>query len=284
MSTHNSPSPSLLRLSGLLLRTPERIIGATTPAESEDPDHAGDRLAALAPRLLALIVFGAAIFGAVIGSYRGGLQYLYAAIKTPALLLLPVLVGLPAIRAFHDACELSVSWSRLALAALVAVARTAVLGVALAPVLWLYLSLHPDYHDAILAMAASLVAIGLPGLWTLAKSMPAGGRQRALAGVASVAVLGVLLAQSGWLLRPFVVRPRAEISFLRPIEADVFSSLASTSRSARGDYRGWDARGAGLLGRDHGEPEAVEVEAPPARVEAPSADVDPRTRRPEVRR
>ena len=52
------------------------------------------------------------------------------------------------------------------------------------------------------------------------------------------------------LLRPFVVRPRAEVSFLRPVEANVFTSLASTGRSARGHYRGWDARGAGLLGRE----------------------------------
>jgi hypothetical protein len=47
-----------------------------------------------------------------------------------------------------------------------------------------------------------------------------------------------------------VVRPRAEISFLRSVEADVFSSLKSTGSSARGRYRGWEAEGAGLLGRE----------------------------------
>ena len=102
---------------------------------------------------------------------------------------------------------------------------------------------------AILAMAACLCLVGLPGLLTLLASLPEGGRNRPLASLASVAVLGVLLAQSGWLLRPFVVRPRAEVTFLRSVEADVFSSLASTSRSARGQYRGWEAEGGGVLGR-----------------------------------
>jgi hypothetical protein len=78
-------------------------------------------------------------------------------------------------------------------------------------------------------------------------NLPSGGRNRPLATFASLAVMGALLAQSGWLLRPFVVRPRAEIAFVRPIESDVYSSLLSVQRSAKGDYRGWDARRGGLL-------------------------------------
>jgi hypothetical protein len=237
--------PTTLSLLGILLRQPEQLL-----ASHDDDAAERDRLALLTPKLLGITLIGAAIFGLVIGSYRGELQYLYAAIKTPALLLLPVLIGLPAIRAFFGACELEIGWSRLALAALIAVARTAVLAAACGPMLWLYLSMHPDYHRAILAMSACLIAVGGPGLWTLIRSLPSGGRHRPLASFASLVVLGVLLAQSGWLLRPFVVRPRAEVDFLRPIEADVFSSLASTRRAAKGDYRGWNARPGGLLGRE----------------------------------
>lgn len=247
---------SILKLAGVLLREPERLIG-----RERDEEQTIDNLALLAPRLLAITLLGAALFGVVIGSYRGEMQYLYAALKTPLLLLIPVLIGLPAIRAFHDACEIEVAWSRLALAALVSVARTAVLATACAPVLWLYLSLHPDYHRAVLSMAACLALVGLPGLLTMIAALPEGGRQRPLASLASVAVLGILLAQSGWLLRPFVVRPRAEITLLRSVEADVFSSLASTGSSARGHYRGWEAEGAGLLGRTAAsEPEPTEQE------------------------
>jgi hypothetical protein len=241
---HAQQDLDTLKLVGVLLREPERLLG-----RDRDDEQTTDNLALLAPRLLAITLLGAALFGMVIGSYRGEMQYLYAALKTPLLLLIPVLIGLPAIRAFHDACEIEVGWSRLALGALVSVARTAVLAAACAPVLWLYLSLHPDYHRAVLAMAACLALVGTPGLLTLIAALPAGGRQRPLASGASVVVLGVLLAQSGWLLRPFVVRPRAEVTMLRSIEADVFSSLASTGSSARGRYLGWEAEGAGLLGR-----------------------------------
>jgi hypothetical protein len=245
-----SGQATTLAVVGVLLRQPEQLLA------NDDDAAERDRLALLAPRLLGITVIAAAIFGLVIGSYRGELQYLYAAIKTPALLLLPVLIGLPAIRAFHGACELEISWSRLALGALIAVARTAVLAAACGPVLWLYLSLAPDYHRAILAMSACLIAVGAPGLWTLVRALPTGGRHRPLASFASLVVLGVLLAQSGWLLRPFVVRPRAEVSFLRPVEADVFSSLASTQRAAKGDYRGWNATPGGLLG-NHRNPEVL---------------------------
>jgi len=240
-------APSLLAVIGVLLREPERLLD---DSGASDRDRDRDRLAWLAPKLLAITVIGAAIFGAVLGSYRGELQYLYAAVKTPLLLLVPMVIGLPAIRAFHHACEIEVPWSRLALTALLAMARTAILAAACGPVLWLYLSLEPDYHHAILVMVATLSAVACPGLVLLVRSMPSGGRHRPLATLASVAVLGLLLAQSGWLLRPFVVRPQSELSFLRPIEADVFSSLASTRRSATGDYREWETEGAGLLGRE----------------------------------
>lgn len=243
-----------MNLIGMLLREPERLFGSD---ESHD-DETSARLATLAPRLLAITLLGAGLFGLVIGSYRGDVQYLYAALKTPLLLLLPVLIGLPAIRAFHDACDVAVSWSRLALAALVAIARTAVLAAACAPVLWLYLSWHPDYHRAVLAMAACLCLVGIPGLTTLLAALPPGGRARPLANFSSLVVLGVLLAQSGWLLRPFVVRPRAEITLLRSVESNVFSSLASTGDAARGRYGGWRAEGAGLLGRERIEPTEVE--------------------------
>ena len=219
-------APSLLSLCGALLRQPTALLGddaATTRA----------RLTLLAPKLLAITLLGGGALGVVLGSYRGDAQLLYAGLKTPLLLLLPVLLGLPALRAFLAACEVTIEPARLALGALLSVARTALLGASTSPILWLYLSLAPDYHQAVLAMAGTLVLIGLPGLWTLLHTLPEGGEARPLAHAAALVVLGVLLAQSGWLLRPFIVRPRAEITFLRPIESNVFSSLVTTRRSAR---------------------------------------------------
>ncbi len=248
MSIH--PRRSILELTTTLLRDPQILIdeGEAAPRRA---------LAELAPRLLAITCVGASLFGLVVGSYRGGVQHVYAAIKMPALLLLPVLVGLPAIRALHAACEVRCSRARLALAALAGMARTAVLAAACAPILWLLYSINLDYHRAILVMTACLLAVGLPGLTTLTRGLPRGGQQRWLASSGTVVLLGLLLAQSGWLLRPFVVRPRAETTFLRAIEADVFSSLNATYDSSKGRYRGWSARKQGFVGA------AMKPEAPP---------------------
>ncbi len=240
----NPPSSSLLALTGVLLRNPESLAGSENELDTQA------RLIELAPKLLALTLIGGAAFGMVVGSYRGSIQVIYAGMKAPLLLLLPMLIGLPALRAFLAACELRLSWSRLALASLLAVARTAVLAASTSPVLWLYLSLTPDYHRAVLAMAGVLVMVGAPGLWTLMANLPAGGRNRALAHASALVVFGVLLAQTGWLLRPFVARPRAEVTLFRPIEANVFSSLQATQRAAQGRFDGWEARGGGLLGSD----------------------------------
>ncbi|MCB9754597.1 MAG: hypothetical protein H6713_32070 [Myxococcales bacterium] len=242
-TSYSTPATSsrrtILELTTLLLRDPQALIDA------------GDReqaLGELAPRLLAITCAGASLFGLVVGSYRGGVQHLYAAVKMPLLLLLPVLVGLPAIRALYAACEVHTSRSRLGLAALAGMARTAVLAAACAPLLWLLYSVHISYHRAILVMTACLLAVGLPGLTALTRGLPRGGQHRWLASAGSVIILGALLAQSGWLLRPFVVRPRAEATFLRAIQADVFSSLNATYDSSKGRYRGWSARSHGFIG------------------------------------
>jgi len=84
----------------------------------------------------------------------------------------------------------------------------------------------------------------------MASLLPAGGRLRVCAHLASLVVVGVVLAQGGWLLRPFLVCPRAEISFVRPIEADVFSSVGAAWRSSRGDYRGWEAESVPMWDRE----------------------------------
>ncbi len=200
-----------------------------------------------APRLLGIAFVGAAIFGAVVGTYRGGVQPLAAALKMPLLFLVPTLVVLPAMRALGSTANERVAWRPLAIAALVGIARSAILAAGTAPVLWLLFSVHPGYHLSVLVMAGTLALVGLPGLLTTSRAIP--GRRRGLATLCAVGLVGLVSAQTGWLLRPFVVRPTAEIALLRTVEADVFSSLGQSALSTVGIYDGWDARRAGLVGR-----------------------------------
>jgi len=229
-------TPSTLTLIATLLRAPAEVL-----------DDRADTLRQLAPRLLAITLVGAAVFGGVTGAYRGGLQILFAAIKMPILFLAPVAIGLPAVRALFAVDAEAVSWQRLGLAGLVGMARASILAAAFAPVLWLFYSLEPDYHAAIVVLALSLAVVALPGLTTLASALPRVGRRQVLATLGAVGILGVVTAQAGWVLRPFVARPTAEVAFLRPLEADVFSALDASLDSAQGRYRGWEPEQRGLI-------------------------------------
>ncbi|MCB9684644.1 MAG: hypothetical protein H6735_06390 [Alphaproteobacteria bacterium] len=205
----------ILATTARVLRSPRGLV-----EEADDPRVLGR----IVPHLLLVTTVGAAVFGAVVGSYRGGEQTLYAALKMPLLYGIPLLVGLPAARALFEAFGAEVRWSRLAVAGLAGTARAAVLAAALGPALWLVYSLAPGYHLAVLLMVLLLGVAGAPGLLTVAEAVPA-GRARWLGGLAALAVLGLVTAQTGWLLRPFVARPNAEVTLFRPVEGDVFGSL-----------------------------------------------------------
>ena len=188
------------------------------------------------PRLLLLLVMGAAVFGAVVGGYRGGVQVVFAAVKLPLLWVLPIILVLPALRSLWGLCDVDVSYRRRVVAGVVGGARAALLAAAAGPVLWLAFGVL-GYHAAVLAFAGVLGVCGLPGLAVVARAVPAGGRGRSLALVGSLGLLALATMQSGWMLRPFVVRPQSQdVVFLRGLEEDVFASLGATSKSSVGVY------------------------------------------------
>jgi hypothetical protein len=221
-----------------LLRTPGALVDDITRPGGV-PRHA--------PALLAATVAGGALLGGVVGSHHGGIQTVYAAIKTPLLFLVPPLFALPAVEAAWSLVGTPVSAGRLRAAALVGMARAAVLAAALGPFVWLWTSGGVDYHLAVLVFAGTVVLAGVPGFWTVLEALPRPTELRRTLVFGSLAVLGGVFAQTGWLLRPFVARPTSEVTFLRDVEENAFSSLAASQRSARGHYTGWDARQEGFL-------------------------------------
>lgn len=228
---------SLLDTCAALLRDPVRL-------GTDEPRHV---LHDHGPVLLAIAVVCAAVFGGVVGTYRGGVQLLYASLKLPMLWIAPVLITLPAVRALYRVCGISVNYGQVVLAVLVGAARAALLLAVASPALWLMFSVDVDYHWAVLVLCGSLVSFGAVGLVTVARILPGAGPAKLLANALAALVVGIVVAQSGWVLRPFVARPTAEVAFLRPVECNVFSSALASWRSARGHYDGWDARPEGLL-------------------------------------
>lgn len=230
----------MLALVGAVLRAPHEVVEAgASPA----------RRAALVPRLLAIVALGAGIFGGVVGAWHGGVQTLYAGLKMPMLLIIPTMVCLPAVRALFSTVDEEVGWDRLALAGLVGAARSAVLAAAAGPIVWLLWSVVWDYHEATLVLALTLAGVGLPGLATIRFALPSARATAWPAVLASVALLGAATMQTGWVLRPFIARPTAQVTLFRPLEADVVQALVATTRSSAGDYGHFSAEPAGLVGK-----------------------------------
>ena len=90
---------SVLSTCAAVLREPKTLVDT-------DPRRA---LEAHGPTLLGIIVVASAIFGVVVGTYRGGIQLLFAGTKLPLLWLLPLVVALPAMRALYRVAGIPVA-------------------------------------------------------------------------------------------------------------------------------------------------------------------------------
>lgn len=235
-----------LSLASVVLKSPSTLLEG-----ADDPK----KVAWLVPRLFGLILAGGAIFGLVIGSYRGGLQLPFAAMKTPLLFILPLLIASPAVAAISKAVDAKTSWARIGLAGLIGAARAAILAAAFGPVLWLLYSLGVGYHLAVILLAATVGGVGIAGLALLTQAA-VGGRARILAGVSSLMIAGTVLAQTGWLLRPFVARPTAEVTLFRPVEENVGSALIYSAASSVEIYPGWASQPAVVHALEEGKSDA----------------------------
>lgn len=227
--TDTMPTGAVARLE-LLLREPDAFVDALA---REDDAAQGASMAALTRALTAAVVIGAGLFGAVVGAHRGALQALYCTVKVPLILLVTLAVCAGPFVAFTRAAGLTMSARSVVALALGSCARFALVLVGLAPFVWLMEGWSLGYHRVILAVVAVCAFAGCAAgrlLFSgLARSGPAGIR----VGLAFVAVFALTGAQTSWILRPYVVRPRTErIPFVRALEGDFLDALGTATRSA----------------------------------------------------
>ncbi|MCU0657826.1 MAG: hypothetical protein MUF64_21960 [Polyangiaceae bacterium] len=210
----------------LLLRAPERFL------EHLERHH---EPLALTRALLGTVALGAGVFGAVVGAHRGGLQIAYAAVKVPLLLLGTMAISMPAFISLARAFRVRMEAREVVVLSLGACARFALVLAGLAPILWL-LEGWLGYHATALVVALTCAAAGVSASSMLFRGLTR--RQGSLAaGLAFLAVFGIVGAQTSWLLRPFLVRPRAtSVPFVRGLEGDLLDSVWRSSRSAAGVY------------------------------------------------
>ncbi len=185
--------------------------------------------------LIALLV-GGAVFGGVLGSYRGELQVVYAAAKMPLVLVGALAVTAPATWALGVASGRPWTMRSVFALVLVAAGRASLVLVALAPLLWLAIDLGAGYHFSTFLASVTFAIAGLVALVTLVRGLGAAGVGIALA--AAVVFLSGL-AQTGWALRPWLGRPSVPVHFVRT-EAGVgpLESIAESARLGTGDPSG----------------------------------------------
>ena len=112
------------------------------------------------------------------------------------------------------------------MSALIGISRIGILVTASVPLVWFVFSFDVSYRSAMLMMLAILGMSGLAGLATVGRGL-ANGRLKMAPIVGSIVLIGLVTAQTGWLLRPFVVTPGADLTFLCPVTSDVFGGIAS---------------------------------------------------------
>jgi hypothetical protein len=180
-----------------LLRHPQQVVTQCV----DDRDLR--RLALLA---IAAIMVGGLVFGAAVGSFRGGRQIAFAALKIPLATMTTLAVCGPAMVALATAFERHWSLRTVLAIGLAASARASLVLLALAPVLWLIIDLAAPYHAVKLLSALAYSLGGLSALMVVLRALgPGRGRMGA-----TLALIGLFLlvgGQTGWVLRPYLGRP-----------------------------------------------------------------------------
>jgi hypothetical protein len=198
----------------------------------------GSDVAAIMRTMIATIAVCMAIVGAALGSYRGGAQIAYAAIKLPIVLLGTAALSAPALSAIGAALGRRSRLSADLALVMAALAFGALLLAACTPLIMVGRALDLDYHRMILSTVAMFAVAGLAALrmvWRAVALEAAPGWRTAVAGLC--VVFSLVGGQLSWALRPYLVRPRTpEAPFLRDVEGSLFDAVSGAFRSARGIY------------------------------------------------
>jgi hypothetical protein len=172
----------------------------------------------------------------------GAVRDLHAAAKIPLAMVAALVVCVPAFHAI--AASLGRAWPlRTVIALTVASAgRAALVLLAFAPVLWLGFDVGLGYHAAALAATGAYAVAGLCALGVLLRGL-GDAKHKLTTALAFVVVFLAAAGQTGWMLRPYLVRPQTDdVPLVRAREGGFADALYGSSRSALGIYDRASAR------------------------------------------
>lgn len=199
---------------------------------------AGTGLAAITRAMVATIAIAMAIVGAALGSYRGGIQIGYAAIKLPLVLLGTAALSAPALTAIGASLGRRARLSADLALVVTALAFGALMLAACTPLILLGRAIDLSYHRMILGTVSMFAFAGIASLRIIIHALSVErGRGRGSAIIGLCVVFALVGGQLSWALRPYLVRPRAEeVVFVREVEGSLVDAISGAVRSARGIY------------------------------------------------
>lgn len=209
-----------------------------------DEVRSGTKLETKIASLLVASSFFFSVYGAIIGSYGGGLQIISSAIKLPALYLITLIICLPTLYFFDILFGSKLDFKQYVTMALTSVAVISVLLFSFAPVVLFFLISVKGYNFFLLLTVLVMAITGCVGVRLFYKGMidmvgqeaiEQKMRRRLLQGwVVLYALVG---SQLGWTLRPFVGTEGEPFQIFRPeIDGNFYAQVFRLIGSMLGFY------------------------------------------------
>ncbi|MGE0869491.1 MAG: hypothetical protein AB7P03_13070 [Kofleriaceae bacterium] len=198
----------------------------------------GGEIPAITRTMVVTIAVTMAIVGAALGSYRGGVQIAYAAIKLPLVLLGTAALSAPVLSAIGAALGRRSRLTADIALVIAALAFGALLLTACTPLIVLMRALDASYHQVILAVVGMFAFAGLASLKMIVSAVTREAAPGGRSAIAALCIVFVLVGgQLSWALRPYLVRPRTpDVPFVREVEGSLLDAVTGALRSARGIY------------------------------------------------
>lgn len=182
-----------------------------------------------------------AFYGAIIGSFSGGLQIVGSAIKLPALYLITLIICLPALYFFDVILGSSRTFEQYLTLLLASMAMISVMLFGFAPItLFFRLSIN-DYQFFKLLNVVIFAITGIIGVSFFYRGMLFLNSQDSKKTNQSTAIVRVWLflyafvgSQMGWTLRPFFGDPNQPFQLFRKLESNFYLHILKVIAGALG--------------------------------------------------
>jgi len=179
---------------------------------------------------IGVMAVGATIYGAILGSWHGGMMIRYTAIKLPLVLILTSLFTLVLNWLLARLLGMPLAFAQVAVSSFLALAVAAVVLASLAPVAWFFTATAPPpsaaaraTHNLLYLLHTLMVGgAGLAGTRVLWWALCEMGERRRVRRVWAAWLLAFAFVggEVAWALRPFVGSIYYEMAFLRPDALD----------------------------------------------------------------